>query len=220
MNCVDLDSKRGIVVVSLSNAEEVDHCPCHGLGLPKRGFNIGDRVMRFLIFDMTLFTSLPATAKQNELGMLVRESMAKYVEDKQVKLIKEKENKKPRVFRRYIKVMKFRQANRVQKHIIIYHDDNEPVIFLLGYVWSSTMYTKMHDKKRFLTIAYWDKVDHGSQYDVFKLFADIKDLEGVLSYEERLCRKGEVASEAGMHAAALNQVDFWHSGAMDLEDRL
>ena len=76
------------------------------------------------IFDVALMTGLPVTGEivefgnkgePSEVGRLVRQRMADYVEAKQAKLMRVKGSKKPKVFRNYIKVMKLCEANRAQE---------------------------------------------------------------------------------------------------------
>lgn len=43
-----------------------------------------------------------------------------------------------------------------------------------------TKRVEKHDRKRYLQIASWDKVDHGGRYGAFKLLADIKECEVIL----------------------------------------
>lgn len=74
------------------------------------------------MFDVALFAGLPTTrqmvqfsdeAYTYEVGSLVTQRMAQYVEAKQLKLMRAKGSKKPKVFRSYIKVMrKLCEANR------------------------------------------------------------------------------------------------------------
>ena len=63
------------------------------------------RVVSFSVFDVALHTRLPATGEVitfgdkgvcSELGGLVRERMAKYVEQKRMKLIQDKGGQKPK----------------------------------------------------------------------------------------------------------------------------
>jgi len=58
----------------------------------RRGFRLAGRVVPFSVFDVTLMTGLPATSeivqfsdkgKATEVGRLVRQRMADYVEAKQ-----------------------------------------------------------------------------------------------------------------------------------------
>ncbi|KAJ8426105.1 hypothetical protein Cgig2_001273 [Carnegiea gigantea] len=94
---------------------------------------------------------------------LVKECMAKYVDNKRVKLMREKGSMKPNVFRHYIKVMKkLCQASGGEEQ--------------LG-VWMQLFTWMIHNKRRIPRIASWDKIDHEGRYDAFKLFADIKESE-------------------------------------------
>ena len=67
------------------------------------------------MFDIFLFAGLPATGDSvqfgedgdtTEVGALVRQRMADYVEENHQKLMRGKGSKKLKVFRHYIKVMR------------------------------------------------------------------------------------------------------------------
>jgi len=93
----------------------------------RRGFRIGGRVVPFSVFDVALFAGLPATGEMvqfgedddtSEVGSMVRQRMAEYVQAKQGKLKRGYGSKKPKVFRNYIKVMrKLCEANRGEDQV-------------------------------------------------------------------------------------------------------
>jgi len=68
----------------------------------RRGFRLAGRVVPFSVFDVALMTGLPATGEivqfgdegeVSEVGRMVREQMAEYVEAKQAKLMRVKGSK-------------------------------------------------------------------------------------------------------------------------------
>jgi len=93
----------------------------------RKGFRLVGRVVPFFVFDVVLYSGLPATGEVitfgekgvcSELGGLVREQMAKNMEEKRMKLMWDKGGQKPNVFRHYMKVMKkLCKANKGQHQV-------------------------------------------------------------------------------------------------------
>ncbi|KAJ8423597.1 hypothetical protein Cgig2_030663 [Carnegiea gigantea] len=131
-----------------------------------KAFRIGGGRVPFSVFDVALFTSLPATRRRVELegeelsmevGILVRGCVADWEEEE----------------------MASRVPGRLGRN-----DDSFETMSLLwqSYVWFYEHTTRFgdQDKKQFPRIDNWVKVDHGGRYDADELLRDIKEGEVIL----------------------------------------